>query len=174
MKTIAILFLSLFLSKSCQSKKEISNNSSQVTTTLEQVQELKSEPETETVKTQKQEKGTFIQYEASTRGSYLKITILNEKLTLFKDRDPEAKGDSKTLTAAEVSELATLLKEFKPELLPTLKWPTELRFYDGALHANLTIVENGNTHITKGFDHGHPPVEIEKFVIKLLAIAENK
>lgn len=54
-----------------------------------------------------------------------------------------------------------------------LKWPTEKRFYDGAANANVTFVSNGVAYSANGFDHGFPPVEIEKLVNKIIKLTEK-
>ena len=48
------------------------------------------------------------------------------------------------------------------EALPNLKAPTEKRFYDGAAIAGLKITFKGKTFETTNFDHGFPPMEIQK------------
>ena len=66
-------------------------------------------------------------------------------------------------------------QEVDLEGIPNLKGPTEKRFYDGAAIANIKVTYKGRTYETNGFDHGNPPVEIEKLVncITLLAIPEK-
>jgi len=54
-----------------------------------------------------------------------------------------------------------------------LKWPTEKRFYDGAAHANVTFISNEVEYTANGFDHGYPPVEIEKLVNKIVKLTEK-
>jgi hypothetical protein len=66
------------------------------------------------------------------------------------------------------------LGSFKAESVPTLKAPTEKRFYDGAAMANIHITKSGNTYSSETFDHGFPPASIEKFVKKLLSYTEEK
>ncbi|WP_309607588.1 hypothetical protein [Flavobacterium sp.] len=172
MKTFAIVFLSLFVSKSCQSKKDMVDKNDTVTA---EVSETKPTEEIiKNDKTETQEKGTMVVYEAMSRGYFAKIVFQNDKLSVSKDRNNTEKGDPISITAAEASEINKLLKAVKPQTLPSLKWPTEKRFYDGAAHANLTIIQNGETFVGGGFDHGFPPAEIEKLVNKLVSIAEKK
>jgi len=49
-------------------------------------------------------------------------------------------------------------------ILPNLKAPTNERSYDGAAFAELKITLKGKTFETKSFDHGNPPMEIQKVV----------
>ena len=48
--------------------------------------------------------------------------------------------------------------------IPKLKSPTKERFHDGAAIAKLTITIKGKSYQTPDFDHGVPPVEIQKFI----------
>lgn len=175
MKTFVLVFLSLFLSKSCQNKKEGVNGKETVETEIP-----KSKPTGEIgnnnnlPKTNNQETGNMVIYEAMSRGYFTKIIFQNDKLFVSKDRNNAKKGEPVTISPAQATEINTLLKSIKPQTLPNLKWPTEKRFYDGAAHANLTIVQNGETFVGGGFDHGFPPAEIEKLVTKLISIAEKK
>lgn len=176
MKTFALVFLSLFISKSCQSKKEIVDNNETVKTAILEPKPTETNSTIETASTQKETigKGTVAIYEAMSRGYFTKIVFQNDKVTIAKDRNNAEKGESIKVSPSEAAELNKLLKAIKPQSLPDLKSPTEKRFYDGAAHANLTIVQNGETFVGGGFDHGFPPAEIEKFVSKLISITEKK
>ncbi len=179
MKTFALVILILFISKSCQSKIEMVYNNDAIKS-----KNLEAKPTVEIVKTnmtqtnlakkETQEKGTVAIYEAMSRGYFIKIVFHNNKLSVAKDRNNTEKGEPIIITASQVSELNKLLQSIKPQSLPDLKSPTEKRLYDGAAHANLTIIQNGETFVGGGFDHGFPPAEIEKLVSKLISIAEKK
>ena len=198
MKTFALVFLSLFMSKSCQSKKEMVDKTETVKTEVLESKPTAEIVKTETVKTEvleskstaeiaktetnetslpekaTQQNGTVAIYEAMSRGYFTKIVFKNNKLSVSKDRNNTEKGEAIKITTAEALEINRLLKAVKPQTLPDLKWPTEKRFYDGAPHANLTIIQNGETFVGGGFDHGFPPAEIKKLVSKLISIAEKK
>jgi hypothetical protein len=62
-------------------------------------------------------------------------------------------------------------QEVDLEEIPNLKAPTEKRFYDGAAIANINIIYKGKTYESNGFDHGNPPLEIEKLVNKITLLA---
>ncbi len=192
MKTFALIFLSLFLTKSCQSKNESTEVASIVETTtvadttkaeIIKTEEVKvldvknQETETEEVKTlvtdNKTQESNNIEYTATTRGFYKKIKLVNNQLTISKDRDNPDQGKVVTLSKAEVSEIATLLKAVNLEGLATLKSPTEKRFYDGAAQANFDVVVQGKKYESAAFDHKFPPAGIEKIVNKLIAIADK-
>jgi hypothetical protein len=58
--------------------------------------------------------------------------------------------------------------------LSTYKDPTQKRVYDGAAIAELIINYKEKEYQTKNFDHGYPPVEIEKFVNKLVSLVKEE
>ena len=59
--------------------------------------------------------------------------------------------------------------------MPTLKDPTQKRFYDGAAIANLKdTLSKIKTMKQLDFDHGFPPAEIEKLVNKIVSLAKKK
>ena len=57
---------------------------------------------------------------------------------------------------------------------PKYKDPSQKRFYDGAPIANLSVTYQSKTYQTTDFDHGTPPVEIEKLVNKILSLVKEK
>ncbi len=140
MKVIAMIFLSLFLSKSCN--KELND-------------EMKK---------------TTIEYQALSRGYFLNITIHDEALSII-DKQGGKSRDYK-LSNSDWKELSNLYKEINLKKLSEYKAPTEKRFYDGAAIANLRIIYDGKTFETQAFDHETPPIEIEKFVNKIVSIAK--
>jgi hypothetical protein len=117
-------------------------------------------------------KNTAIDYQALSRGYFLNITIQDDKLSIIDKRD--AKPREYKLTKNDWKELANLYKFVKVEKLPTFKAPTEKRFYDGAAIATLRITYEGKTYETEAFDHGNPPLEIQKFVDKIVSFAKTE
>ena len=59
---------------------------------------------------------------------------------------------------------------FELDSLPSYKDPTQKRFYDGAAIADLKITYKDKVYQSKNFDHGVPPVEIEKMVNKIVSL----
>jgi hypothetical protein len=114
-----------------------------------------------------------IEYEANTRGFFLKIRVENQKAYISRDRDAEKTIDATAISNADWKEIQTLAKAVNLEKVKDLKWPTEQRFHDGAAHANITFSVGSTNYIGNGFDHGHPPAEIEKLVNKIVALAGN-
>jgi hypothetical protein len=178
MKTFVVVFLSLFLAKSCQDRKKVSEQTPEVAVVnsgglpqeKEDIVPNKIEPDKEDTK----QKGKKVEYEASTRGSFTKVIFENNTVQISKDRNNPDKGTLVKVSAKELQELTKLLDEIQLKKLPSLKWPSEARYYDGAAHANLTVTSDGQTYVGPGFDHGNPPAEIAKFIEKLLSIAEKE
>lgn len=105
-----------------------------------------------------------IQYEANTRGFYQKLVVQNHTVSSTNDRN-----GIKTPIVQKISETDwnILLSEFNKvdlENLSNLKPPTQKRLYDGAAIASLKISFKGKTFETTSFDHGTPPMEIQKVV----------
>jgi hypothetical protein len=118
-----------------------------------------------TLEPEKQKYETLvIQYEANTRGFYQKLVVKNHTISSTNHRN-----GIKTPIVQKISETdwKILLSEFNKvdlENLPNLKPPTQKRLYDGAAIASLKISFKGKTFETTSFDHGTPPMEIQKVV----------
>ena len=114
-------------------------------------------------------KNTSIEYQALSRGYFLNIIIKDEKLSIIDKRD--GKPRDYNMTKKDWKELRDLYKVVQIEKIPTFKAPTEKRFYDGAAIGTLRITYEGKLYETQAFDHGNPPLEIEKFVNKIVSFA---
>lgn len=145
MKILSILVLAVFLGKGCESK-------------------------------QKQAIATaVIEYTANTRGSYKKITVSNQTVSLLKDRNGNAKAAvTQKISDADWNELIVAFQKVKLDELPNLKAPTDKRAYDGAAIGNLKIVFEGKTYETSGFDNGYPPEEIKELVDKVVSLVTKE
>ncbi|MFC4816235.1 hypothetical protein [Flavobacterium sp. GCM10023249] len=119
-----------------------------------------------------QETVAGVEYEANSRGFYLKVKFQEGKLTYTKERDSDAL-QTVQLTKAQVEELNSLLNGVEAAKISELKAPTEKRFYDGAAMANIHITKSGKTYSSETFDHGIPPAQIEKLVKKLLSYVKD-
>lgn len=144
MKILSLLFLTIFLGKSCDSAR---------------AQEIDT---------------AIIEYEANTRGSYQKIIVKNQTVTISKDRDGYDKPEPKKISDADWKELVECFKTVELDSLAKLKAPTEKRFHDGAAIASLKINYKDKTYETTSFDHGFPPKEIKKFVNKITSFAKKE
>ena len=114
---------------------------------------------------------TQMEYSALSRGVYKKIVVHNKTVSVTNGRD--AQPVEKKITDAKWKQIVTEFSKIKLESIPTLKAPTEKRFYDGAAIGNLTIIQNQKTYQTQGFDNGFPPKEIEKLVNLLTDFAKE-
>ncbi len=152
MKTLSIL-LALFLTlTSCNCQKKAVEKSSVL---------------------QKQANSMKLIYEANSRGFYRKITIENNQAFVSTDRNLKDKGTAMPIPDKDWNELSTIFKEVKLDNVSTFKDPTQKRFYDGAAIANLKLYSDQKEYQTTDFDHGFPPVEIEKLVNKINSFAKN-
>ncbi|GAA4051547.1 MULTISPECIES: hypothetical protein [Flavobacterium] len=115
-----------------------------------------------------------IVYTANTRGFYQKITIQNQEISVSRERDSADKGVTSKISDADWKELVGYFEKIELDSLSTYKDPTQKRVYDGAAIAELIINYKEKEYQTKNFDHGYPPVEIEKFVNKLVSLVKEE
>jgi hypothetical protein len=144
MKAITIILLSVFLAKSCNNVAQ--NDIANAT----------------------------LQYTASTRGFFQKVVIINQKATISWDRNGEKFPDEIAISDKDWKEIIGYFEKIDLEKVPTLKDPTQKRFYDGAAIANLKIRYQDKNYETTDFDHEFPPAEIEKLVNKIVSLAKQK
>lgn len=156
MRKIAVLVVSIFAFVSCNNQKKVVENDSK---TKSDVREYKVPK---------------VEYEATTRGFYEKITIENQMVSVTNERDAKANGDPVKISDDVNKELNSYLNSVKLDQLATYKDPTQKRFYDGAAIAHLKITVDGVEYKTVDFDHGFPPVEIEKLVNKIVSFGEKR
>jgi len=114
-----------------------------------------------------------IKYEANSRGFAFAVKVENQILYVSRVRDFKDYEEKIKISDADWKEIETLTKAVDLTKVKDLKWPTEKRYYDGAAHANITFISGGIEYPTNGFDHGYPPVEIEKLVNKILKLTEK-
>jgi hypothetical protein len=145
-KVIAILMTVLITITSCNSQKKVAES---------------------TASNDKQATDVQFVYEATTRGFHQKITVKDKEVFVTKDRDSKELGVGQKISDSDWKELTGYLNTFKLENLETFKDPTQKRFYDGAAIGSLMIIQKGKEYKSNSFDHGTPPVEIEKLVNKI-------
>jgi hypothetical protein len=114
---------------------------------------------------------TVIEYSAMSRGYYKNIVVQNQTVSVTNKRDAEAIENK--IDKADWDKIVAEFEKINLESIPTLKAPTEKRFYDGAAIGNLKITQNQKTYETPGFDNGFPPKEIEKLVNLLTDFAKE-
>ena len=144
MKLFTMLFLSLFLGKSCTSQ------------------------------TKNDLKTAVLEYTANTRGFYQKITIQNQMVSVSKDRSGTEKAVESKISDADWNQLMGYFENIELDSLATLKAPTEKRFHDGAAIATLEVRYKDKTYQTEAFDHGYPPEAIKKLVSKINTFAKKE
>ena len=113
---------------------------------------------------------TKMEYKAYSRGFYQEITI--EKQLVFVAKSRGEKPVIFKIPIADWNNLNSAIQELDLDSLSQLKAPTEKRLFDGAAIANLKITKQGKTFESQIFDHGYPPVEIEKVVNKILSFVK--
>jgi len=146
MKILSTFILVLFMAKGC-------NNSSS---------ESKSE-------LQKESKNITFEYEANTRGSYLKRVVKEDGAYATIERGGSL--DQKSLSKTDWDALLTIASKVDVAKIQDLKAPSDARFYDGAKMANLRVIYNEKTYESATFDHGNPPAEIKDLVNKILEVS---
>ncbi|WP_396171675.1 hypothetical protein [Flavobacterium sp.] len=143
MKLFAAILLTVFLSKSCEGQ------------------------------TKNDLKLAAIEYTASTRGFYQKITVENQMVSVSKDRSGTEKPIVTKISDKDWKELVGYFESLNLDSLATLKAPTEKRFHDGAAIANLKVTYQDKSFQTEAFDHGNPPEAIKKIVDKINTFAKK-
>jgi hypothetical protein len=144
MKLFTLIFLSLFLHKSCDSQTKI---------------DLKT---------------AVLEYTANSRGFYQKITIQDQIVSISKDRSGNVKPIVTKISDNDWKELIGYLESIELANLSTLKAPTEKRFYDGAAIANFDVVYKDKSYKSNSFDHGYPPEAINKIIAKINSFAKKE
>ena len=105
----------------------------------------------------------LITYEASTRGSSILISITPERL-IHND-------ETSTITAKDWNSIINLLSKINLEAIHTLEAPSQNRFRDAAMAAQIKITTSQQTYISSQFDHGNPPNELSLIVKEILSLA---
>ncbi len=119
-------------------------------------------------------KNAVIEYTASTRGFYTKISIKNQMISISKDRNATNPAVETKISDAEWHELIELFKAIDLKSIAALKSPTEKRYYDGAAIGNLKINYQEKEYQSSAFDHGFPPEEIKKVVDKINSFVKKE
>ena len=143
MKLFSMILMTVFLSKSCEGQ------------------------------TKNDLKTAVLEYTASTRGFYQKITIQNQMVWVSKDRSGNEKPLATTIPEKDWKELIGYFETIELDSLSNLKAPTEKRLHDGSAIANLKVKYKEKTYQTNAFDHGNPPEVIKKLVDKINTFAKK-
>ena len=111
-----------------------------------------------------------LEYKAYSRGFYQMIRVENQ--TVFVTKSREGKPEVMKLSTNDWNDLQLMVQELDLVSFPNWKAPTDKRLFDGAAFANLKITKQGKTVGSPSFDHGYPPVPIEKIVNKMLSFVK--
>jgi hypothetical protein len=144
MKLFTMLFLSLFVSKSCEGQ------------------------------TKNDLKTAVLEYTANIRGFYQKITIQDQLVSISKDRSGNVKSVDVKISDKDWNELVGYFETIELDSLPTLKAPTQYRIVDAAAFADLKVTYKEITYQSNSFDHGYPPDAIKKIVDKINSFAKKE
>lgn len=110
------------------------------------------------------------EYVAKGRGVFKQV-IIRKDSTFIRDLETENKILTKPETWSYLKEVSSK-KELKK--LNSLTSPTEKRFSDQALSAQLVIKTNKSEYVSSEFDHGYPPEGIKKIVKTLVSNFNSK
>ena len=118
----------------------------------------------------KESENISFEYVANTRGGYKKVIAKQDTIYTIKTRGGEAV--QKQLSKSDWNSLLDLLSKVDAEKMKDLKAPSEKRFYDGAMIADLKVIYKDKTYESSSFDHGNPPAEIKDLVNKILEVSD--
>ncbi|MGG7037002.1 MAG: hypothetical protein ACI7YS_17680 [Flavobacterium sp.] len=144
MKTLAMIVLTIFLGKSCSEGAK--NDLANAS----------------------------MHYNAHSRGYYLDIVVANKKASVVQGRAEKENPREITISDKDWNELVGYFEKIDLEKLPEFKEPTQKRFYDGAPAAQLIVRYKDKNYESKFFDHGTPPLEIEKLVNKIVSFEKKE
>ena len=100
-----------------------------------------------------------IEYLATTRGSSVQIIAHPDRI-IYNDTIFE-------ITPEKWNSLTSLIQEINLDNLKNSQAPSEDRYRDAALAAELKITTLEATYTSSQFDHGNPPIEIATLVEKI-------
>lgn len=114
-----------------------------------------------------------IEYTAISRGYYQQIVVSNQEIILQTGRNNSDKKTS-AISESDWNELIADFQLIALDKVTTYKAPSQKRFSDGTALANVKITVKEKEYQSADFDHGFPPVEMEKLINKMIAIANQK
>lgn len=101
-----------------------------------------------------------VTYNAQTRGAYETIQLTKDIATYTSQN----KKEIYTLTDAESKQLKLIINQLDLGSISGLVAPTEGRFSDKAMIANITIKKDKELYQSSDFDHGNPPEKLQALV----------
>jgi len=104
-----------------------------------------------------------IEYSASTRGSSVQIVTTPDQL--------KYNDDIIELNCKQWSLLIKLVENIELKNINLLETPSQDRFRDAAMTAELKIKTSENTFTSSQFDHGNPPEELKTLITQIFDLA---
>ena len=111
-----------------------------------------------------------IEYRANTRGSFKKIVLKNNTVSVQNKHDGEP--IVQTCNIEDWDMLLKMISNTNIKALTTLEPPSKAHQYDGAAIASLSVIKDGETYQTPAFDDGKPNKAIESLVNLVIKIAD--
>jgi hypothetical protein len=112
-------------------------------------------------------KDVFLTYEASTRGSFVKITADAKQWTFTKDREGQ-EVETTPMKKEDWNTLLAMLEKADYENLEKYPAPSNDRARDAAMIAKFYVQVKDQTYKSVLFDHGNPPKEISEIVSQMI------
>lgn len=109
-------------------------------------------------------KDTVLEYHVTTRGFFRHITVKENKVLIYKDRNSKEVSQEIALSNQQLKNFIAAFDELALEDIATYKAPSEKRFYDGAAIATFKVTHRGTSYESQPFDHLNPPAELERIV----------
>lgn len=112
-------------------------------------------------------KNVFLTYEATTRGSFVKITADKNQWSFSRDREGKDVINS-PMKKEDWSQILTLLENADYEMLASFSAPSNERSRDAAMIGKFFVRVKDKEYKSVMFDHGNPPAEIAEVVSKMI------
>jgi len=105
-----------------------------------------------------------VEYFASTRGSSIQIIIRQNEVI--------CNDISNKISNKEWSSIVALVSASNLDNIENLQAPSDKRYRDAALAAEIKITTSEKIYTSSQFDHGNPPKEISKLVSKIQKLSK--
>jgi hypothetical protein len=101
-----------------------------------------------------------IEYKATTRGSSEVIKFKGNTLSYNTNKALK----ELVLSDAKLKEIEFVVLKISLDNIVNLKAPTNKRFSDGAMEANISFKKGNKVYTSSNFDHGNPPKELKPII----------
>ncbi|MFD0964408.1 DUF4377 domain-containing protein [Pseudofulvibacter geojedonensis] len=115
----------------------------------------------------------LVVYDSSTRGFYMNLTVYNGGyITYTKQRN--VRPLRYDVSKEDIADLKKIISTIDLKEISLLESPTNKRRFDGAPHTHVKVYQGKEEFKSSTFDGGHPPVELEALVNKMLSLQPKK